>query len=453
MCTNFAHHLKPTLCSQLVLRPTFQVRRIGDPLVWRHRWCDEQNKVIHQYKYALSDEDTFYRDEWGPWIDKEVPRNDDVTGEVIMETVQRSDPLGVDLISSYPNIEEFPGLEEWLDLESWKAEQVFHHLKRWEFFSNGETAKASWAELHTWHTAHQSSNDIALGEPLSLPSGASFSTTPMPWSDMWSIILRDVDNESEESSIPFTQTSKDKRKGGGQPFLDPLSKRVDREALSTSRSAVELNRVTNPNYTEKQQRVAIAGDKKSGLAYVSDHINTEGSLFLIQLKHQEGEFAVGLGRRTFNKDVDVTEESKFEIEWFERKNKSKHCWGKQPAFRRAVHGYASNRKKIYSKSVESIDDFIQLAVKTTKATIGSDEPVLSQDTMDALRAKMSIAKEVKANRKGKAKKQLASSSSASMSSEEDDDDSDEHASSYSCSSDDQHESDVRRDQATKRRCK
>ena len=36
-----------------------EVKRIGDPLVWRHTWVPETNAVCVQYKYALSDEGTF----------------------------------------------------------------------------------------------------------------------------------------------------------------------------------------------------------------------------------------------------------------------------------------------------------------------------------------------------------------------------------------------------------
>ena len=35
-----------------------QVKRIGDPLVWRHTWVPETKSVRVQYKYAVSDEGT-----------------------------------------------------------------------------------------------------------------------------------------------------------------------------------------------------------------------------------------------------------------------------------------------------------------------------------------------------------------------------------------------------------
>lgn len=224
----------------------------------------------------------------------------------------------------------------------------------------------------------------------------------MSWSDMWRIILQDVkEDEQPEKCLDTSSNPKQKLSKGEQPFLDPLSKHVDREALSKSKSAVELNRVANPNYSESQQKVAIASNDVHGAAYLSEQIDVKGALFLIKLKHNEGEFAVGLGRRTFNEAVDLAHERRFEVEWFERKNKKEHSWGKQPGFRRAIGGYTSNRRKLYLTSVESLDDFLPLNVKCTKKTKGSDEPVLTQETVEALRlrAESLSLKSGKADRK------------------------------------------------------
>lgn len=86
--------------------------------------------MVNHFKYALSDEASFERDEWGPWITKEVMTNDVTTGEPIVQKVARTDPDGVQLVRSYPSVHECPGLEDWLDLESWKAGTVFNHLKK-----------------------------------------------------------------------------------------------------------------------------------------------------------------------------------------------------------------------------------------------------------------------------------------------------------------------------------
>lgn len=377
-----------------------QVRRIGDPLVWRHRWCPDRGEVIHQYKYALSDESTFERDEWGPWKKQFVTTNDPETGALITKEVLRSDPDGVALVKSYPSVDDFPGLEEWLDMETWKAETVFSHLQKWKFHNDEKAARASWNEMHSWHKAHQSANeDIDLGKPISLPS-ASFCTTPLSWVEMWRIIFQDVVQDYDESrGVHPKADGTHKQEKKQTKFLHPLSKVVDREALSKSTNEVELNRITNPNYKETEQSAAIAGDESCGAAYLDDHINQKGALFFISLKHFEGELAVGLGRRTFNDDIDNVALGRYEIEWFERKNK-RAAWGKKPSFQLSVAEYRSGRKKVYNTSVESIKDFIPLVVTLTKASKGTEFPILSQHTMDALRLKVSTDKaKAKANAK------------------------------------------------------
>ena len=81
-----------------------------------------------------------------------------------------------------------------------------------------------------------------------------------------------------------------------------------------------------------------------------------------------------------------TAPAQYEIEWFERKTKNKDDWGKQPGFRRAVAGYDAQRRPVFQVSTETWENFLPVAVKTTPASLGSDEPSLSQDCMSALRA-------------------------------------------------------------------
>lgn len=339
----------------------------------------------------MSDEGSFLKDEWGPWISREVQCNDPITSEVITQEVLRSDPAGVDLLSSYPSIEDFPGMEEWLDLDKWKGNQVFAHMNKWDFHKNSKQARDSWENLHAWHLAHRDPNeDVELGDPISL-NYASLLTSPMSWSKMWEIIFRDVEagnsstgRRERDEDASSSSNAKPKMKPN---FLHPRSKQVDREALSKSTNMVELNRVTNPLYTEKDQRVALVKDPSHAEAYIQQNVDTPGALFLIRLKHCEGEFAVGLGRRTFDEAVDDAENGVYQIEWFERKNKKENNWGIQPGFRLAISGY-HNRKPIFMKSTESIKDFMLLVVQVTKRSKGSDHPVLSQDTMQALRATM-----------------------------------------------------------------
>lgn len=369
------------------------MRGIGDPLVWRHSWCEERQTVIHQYKMTLADESSFECDEWGPWIEKEVNVNDQITGQIVTRKVLRSDPMGVALIRSYPDVKDFPGLEDWIDMDMWKGERVFEHLQKWKFHRDAAAAKASWDSLHGWHMCHQDPNvDVDLGEPMRFGT-ATLSTTPMPWSKMWEIILDTADAQTQSDvNIACGNRMVAERP---RPFLHPRSKeRLDREALSKSTNVVEKNIITNPNYTDKQQRAAIAKDPGNGVSYLHDNLDVPGALFLIKLNHKEGEFPVGLGRRTFDPEMDCLSESKYHIHWFERKNKKRFSWGDTPCFVLAKSGYDKKTRKAiyYVTSVESFKDFIPLAIQVTKASL-VDEPRLTLDTVDAIRSMFAADKE------------------------------------------------------------
>ena len=59
-----------------------EINRIGAPLVWRHRWVAERKEVVVQYKMLLSDEGSFEKDEWGPWVETFVQHNNPQTGKI-----------------------------------------------------------------------------------------------------------------------------------------------------------------------------------------------------------------------------------------------------------------------------------------------------------------------------------------------------------------------------------
>ena len=88
-----------------------KVSKIGDPLVWAHTWIEQERRVLTQYKYLISDSATFEKDEWGPWVEKSVKVNDPTTGELVVKTVLRSDPQGVDIMASWPEFGDFPGVK------------------------------------------------------------------------------------------------------------------------------------------------------------------------------------------------------------------------------------------------------------------------------------------------------------------------------------------------------
>ena len=137
----------------------------------------------------------------------------------------------------------------------------------------------------------------------------------------------------------------------------------------------------------QDRRVSLLQDAQLGKQYISDNLHSKGALFLFTLPHSEGELAVGLGRRTFDAEVDNADKDLYEIEWFERKKKKDTHWGKRPGFKLTVAGYRrENRKNVpYPQtSVEPRSAFLPIVVKTNKNAAG--EPSLTEDCLSALRA-------------------------------------------------------------------
>ena len=358
-----------------------EINRIGQPLVWRHWWSEERKEVIVQYKMALSDEGSFEKDEWGPWVDAWVEHNDPQTGRVELVKVLRSDPRGVPLMHKYPNINVDPGVTEWLEDEKWKRGKVFADLARWEYSSlssaDADVARNKWAALGSWHDSHQTSDTIVVGQPT-LIDGDQLPTPLLTWTEMWRVLKMHV--VAAPTPAPTAASS-------SRPS------RLDRQQLGASTSAAQVNVVTHSNYTEKDRRIALLKDNEMGAAYIKDNLNEQGALFLIQLVHHEGEFPAGLGRRTFDAKLDDPVNGKYAIEWFERKNKKVASWGKQPGFRTAIGSYTAKKQPIVMSSLESLDQFLPIVVKTTPATDGSQEPALSQACISALRSHFATADE------------------------------------------------------------
>ena len=331
-----------------------------------------------QYKMALSDEGSFQKDEWGPWLEQWVHHNDPTTGRIELVKVLRSDPAGVRLMKSYPDIGVDPGITPWADDASWKREKVFADLARWEYTNlsdaEAQASRSKWASFAQWHTSHQSADTLVVGQPVVI-GGRELRSPLLSWHQMWRVLKTNVNAALDPtSSAPAPSTSQ-----GAD------TRRVDRQELSSSTSAAEVNIVTHPGYTEKDRRIAKLRDHALGTAYLTSNLSTKGALFLIKLEHPEGELAVGLGRRTFDATLDDDVAQNYAIEWFERKNKRVPDWGKQPGFRLCVESIDSRRRRTISSSMENFSDFVPIAVAVTPATVGTDEPSLSQDCMVALR--------------------------------------------------------------------
>ena len=297
----------------------------------------------------------------------------------LTQTVLRSDPDGVKLLSSYPSISDDPGVEPWKDEESWEAKKVFAALQKWKFHQGGDAHRAMWSKLQRWYKAHPDAQSIPIGDVDCLDGmvANAHSLPSCTWGEMWKLLSL----EEDVALSGGASSSKDARVGPKVAFHAPTSRRVDREALSKSTSAAELNRVRHAGNTSRDVAVAVAHDQGAWECHLATQLAVAGVLWLIRLEHFEGEFALGLGRRTF---ATSDTESHVEIEWFERKNKKQLSWGKQPGFRRAVAEFDRRRQPIYQKSVEKITNFLPIiASATPKSTI--NEPILSQICMDAIR--------------------------------------------------------------------
>ena len=73
-------------------------------------------------------------------------------------------------------------------------------------------------------------------------------------------------------------------------FHAPTTKRVEREALSTSNSVAELNRVRHAGNTKADIATAVARDPASWESHLASKLAVKGVLWLIRLKHSEGAF-------------------------------------------------------------------------------------------------------------------------------------------------------------------
>ena len=93
---------------------------------------------------------------------------------------------------------------------------------------------------------------------------------------------------------------------------------------------------------------AVSSSSKRWLAHLEENLDVKGQLFLIRLGHYEGEFAVGLGRRTFGESAEQAAAKVFEIEWFERKGKKRTQWGQRPAFKLTVASYDKQKTQAHT---------------------------------------------------------------------------------------------------------
>lgn len=353
-----------------------KLNNIGVPLIWRHVWNESTKEVVSQYKMALSDEGTFYKSEWGPWVEETVEVEDATTGVVSVEKVLRSDAKGIHLMKSYPDVNANPGWEDWIQAENsdegasegkgWSCGKVFKDLKSYVFTGmNNADSKSAHDELdalHRWHLAHPTPDSLFFTDSIRLDTGQVIPAGPvLSWQEMWVKLKRLASHCAFDNGENIRQSEAQDGLSAAMAIRD--LRHPDRQAIAMASSAAVANVVTHAGYTGPERMAALAGNKETGALYIQETIDSVGALFLIELMNFEGEFRVGLGRRTFNSELDDLSNGKYHIEWFERVSKRTFAWGESPTFKLTDMGTNSRRQTLGPQtSVEDIKDFIQLKV-------------------------------------------------------------------------------------------
>jgi len=368
-----------------------EIKQVTVPLVWSYDPDPVTGEVRVHYKHNLTDTGSFARSEWGPWKNVWVDGNNLETGAVERIKVLRTDPLGVDMMHGYPDLDAHPGFEPYLDRDSWSAERVFHDVNKWAFQKNGDEHRKSWAELKQWMSLNRDAHAQLGAGHVSIPIGETnrLPTNSPPWAQMWAKLASVATPLANPAPpIPANGTSALVIAPPPAPTVGTVA--VDRVAASTARkggrpdraniaasdSLAALNVVTNPNFTHADARQAHLTD--SFRVHLRDSWHTKKKVWFVRMPHLEGELAVGLGVRTFvGDDVDG---NMYQFRWYERKAKGKtDSWGKSPGFKWAIGGY-EGRKALPDISTEPFDQLIPVVVEMQ----ANDK--LSMASMAALRA-------------------------------------------------------------------
>ena len=108
-------------------------------------------------------------------------------------------------------------------------------------------------------------------------------------------------------------------------------------------------------------------------------------MFLTSLQHFEGEWRVGLGRRTFNASLDTAEA--VEVGWFELKSvrarNGKAARPTNPMFRKTKN-YNGRQAKGMKVSLERLADFLEFNVSVTEKSHVDEPNQLKIGTVRAL---------------------------------------------------------------------
>jgi hypothetical protein len=190
--------------------------RFGKPHVWRYSRHPVTNEPTAHYKYLIQHKKTFWRDEWGPWVEQYVTRTNEHGQLEHNVRVLRTDPEGHPFMLSYPNITDDPGYEDWHSDEDWSRAAVFDSLLRTYNYSKQklDTAtsphgpKDSWQALASFYAAHQTSDTLPpMPFNLTTPAGATIELAGYPLEGGWAAMWRKLKQFNDEASPANSATA------------------------------------------------------------------------------------------------------------------------------------------------------------------------------------------------------------------------------------------------------
>lgn len=115
-------------------------------------------------------------------------------------------------------------------------------------------------------------------------------------------------------------------------------------------------------------------------------LQVRDALFFVEIADAEGEFALGLVRRTFDETPQQLADGDVRVHWYQRISRN-HSWGRQPSFKPCMCS-AGGRARRPTPFIELVskESFLSIPILLTRQSrLNLEKPVLSQDCMAYLR--------------------------------------------------------------------
>jgi hypothetical protein len=141
--------------------------------------------------------------------------------------------------------------------------------------------------------------------------------------------------------------------------------------------------VLHQGYTQSDHELQVLAEQ--GRDYLAKYFDQRGALFWIKLNYNDGEYMLGLGRRTSppsdNPRIDTTD--KVWVRWCARVS-SNHNWGTTGvAFKPYIMGYAGRSNPVYCTTYEKVSSFVPIVVALS-AGCTEDNPRISKRGFQAV---------------------------------------------------------------------